>query len=310
MTARLRFLLLGHPVSHSVSPAMCNAAFAALGLPHVYSAVDVPSAVGLGRVVNDLRSGLLAGCNVTVPYKRAVLDNVDARAESVEEAGAANVLTLERGRGVVAHNTDAEALARDLDGLLGERPRRRAAIIGAGGAGVAAVVACRRLGFKVVCMTSRSWTNTETMFDSASAQSARALGALTVPWPRADDVAPTGKATQALRLQWGELVAQADCVIQATSAGMAGGGPGEDVSGVVPWARLPAHAVAYDVVYNPRVTPFLSAAKAQGLVAADGLGMLVGQAVLAITLWTGVTPPIDRMREAAELALAGVRPRR
>ncbi len=310
MTPRLRFSLLGHPVSHSVSPAMCSAAFAALGLPHLYNAVDVPSAAGLGRLVNDLRSGTLAGCNVTVPYKRAVLDHVDARAESAEEAGAANVLTLERGRGVVAHNTDAEALARDLEALLGQRPRLRAAIIGGGGAGLAAVVACRRLGFKLICMTSRSWVNTEATFDAHSAQRARALGALTAPWPRADDAVPTGKLTQALRLQWGELVAQADCVIQATSAGMVGASPGTDVSSMVAWDRLPAHAVAYDVVYNPRVTPFLRAAKVQGLVAVDGLGMLVRQAALAIALWTGLTPPLDRMREAAEDALDGARPRR
>jgi shikimate dehydrogenase len=321
-------------VGHSVSPAMCAAGFAALGLPHSYTAVDVPSAAGLGRLVDDLRSGVLAGCNVTVPYKRAVLDHVDVRAESVEEAGAANVLMLERGRGVVAHNTDAEALARDLEAVLGQRPRLRAAIIGAGGAGLAAVVACRRLGFKVICMTSRSWINTEIIFNAPSAQRARALGALAAPWPQLDEAAavregasgpasrpqrssttgspvePPGKLTQALRLQWSELVAHADCIIQATSAGMVGGGPGEDVSSVVAWDRLPAHAVAYDVVYNPRVTPFLRAARGRGMVAVDGLGMLVRQAALAIALWTGLTPPLDRMREAAEDALDGARPRR
>src|SRR5262249_51167302 len=89
LTRRLRLSLLGHPVRHSVSPAMCTAAFTALGLPHLYTAIDVPSAAGLGRIVDDLRGGLLAGCNVTVPYKRAVLSLADVRAESAEEAGAA-----------------------------------------------------------------------------------------------------------------------------------------------------------------------------------------------------------------------------
>src|ERR1700679_2995243 len=107
---RQRFSLLGHPVRHSVSPAMCSAAFSALGLPHLYTAIDVPSVSGLARVVDDLRTGVLSGCNITIPYKRAVLDHVDVRAESAEEAGAANVLVLDGGR-VVAHNTDAEALA-------------------------------------------------------------------------------------------------------------------------------------------------------------------------------------------------------
>ena len=331
MTARLRFSLLGHPVRHSVSPVMCTAGFAALGLPHIYTAIDVPSAAGLSRIVDDLRRRALAGCNVTVPYKRAVLDLVDVRAHTAEEVGAANVLVADNGR-VVAHNTDAEALAKDLDTLRAAPtpdshpsdrrtpttrassrppppPRLRAAIVGSGGAAHAALIACRRLGFKVICMTSRSWTNTETMYDAPSAQRARALGALTAPWPRPDEAAPTGKLSQALRLQWSELVAHADCVIQATSAGMRGGDPGEDVCGVVPWDRLAPHAVVYDVVYNPRVTPFLRAARGRGLVAVDGLGMLVRQAALAITLWTGLEPPLDRMREAAEEALDGGWPR-
>jgi shikimate dehydrogenase len=315
---RLRFSLVGHPVRHSVSPAMCTAAFATLGLPHVYTAIDVPGEAGLGRILDDLRGGLLAGCNVTLPYKRAMLALADTQAETAREAGATNVLAVDSQGRVIAHNTDAEALAQELDALLspaagpGQRPppapRLRAAVIGGGGAGLAAISACRRLGFKVVCMTSRSWINTETMYDAPSARLARSLGALTAPWPRPDEAAPpSGKLSQALRLQWSELVAHADCVIQATSAGMKGGDPGEDVSSVVAWDRLPAHAIAYDVVYNPRVTPFLRAARARGLVAVDGLGMLVRQAGLAITIWTGRSPPLDRMRRAAEDALEGAR---
>ena len=302
-TPRLRFSLLGHPVRHSVSPVMCAAAFASLGMPHVYTAIDLPSAAGLARIAADLRSGVLAGCNVTVPYKRAVLEHADALAPTAEEAGAANVLAVERGR-VIAHNTDAEALARDIDALWSGPPRHQAAIIGSGGAALAALVACRRLGFRVVSMTSRSWINTETVFEAPAAQRARALGALTAPWPLPDEEAPAGKLSQALRLQWSELVAQADCVIQATSAGMLGGDPGDDVVRIVPWSGLPAHAVAYDVVYNPRLTAFLRAARARGLAATDGLGMLVRQAALSIEIWTGSAPPLDRMRQVAEDALA------
>ena len=148
------------------------------------------------------------------------------------------------------------------------------------------------------------------MFDEPSEQRARALGALTAPWPRPDAAAPTGKLSQALRLQWSELVAHADCVIQASSAGMVGADPGEDVSSIVAWDRLPPHAVAYDVVYTPRVTPFLREARAHGLLGLDGLGMLVRQAALSIGLWTGLPPPVDRMRAAAEEALDGGLPRR
>jgi shikimate dehydrogenase len=311
-TPRLRFLLIGHPVRHSVSPAMCGEAFSALGMPHVYTALDVPNVRGIQRVVEELRNGLFAGCNVTVPYKRTVLPHVDVLAPSAEEAGAANVLLVERGR-IVAHNTDAQALADDLEAVwsgdgAAPRPRNRAAIIGSGGAALAALVACRRLGFKVVCMTSRSWVDSQVMFDAPSSKRARGLGALTTPWPHPNDAAPHGKISQALRLQWSELTADADCVIQATSAGMTGADPGEDVSSIVPWQKLPPHGVAYDVVYNPRVTPFLGRARACGLLAVDGLGMLVRQGALAIELWTGQKAPLDRMRAAAERALSAGQP--
>lgn len=307
---RLRFSLLGHPVRHSVSPAMCGAAFSALGLPHLYTAIDVPTEAGMRRILDDMRAGTIAGCNVTLPYKRAVLDMVDAVADSAIEVGAANVLSVDAAQRVVAHNTDADALAAELGALLAGRPKRRAVVIGAGGAGLAALAACRRLGFNVTCVTTRSWTNSEVMFDSPAAERARDFGALTALWPRADQGAPTGKASQALRLQWTDIAAQADCVIQATSAGMSGADPGEDVVAAIPWDRLGPDALVYDVVYNPRMTPFLAAARSRGLPAEDGLGMLVRQAALSIALWTGESPPLDRMRKAAEEALQGSGARR
>jgi shikimate dehydrogenase len=145
------------------------------------------------------------------------------------------------------------------------------------------------------------------MYESTSAERARALGVLTTLWP-GEGNAPTterSKASQVLRLQWKDLVGDADCVIQATSAGMLGGARGEDVAAIVPWDRLPAHALVYDVVYNPEVTPFLESARKHGLQAVGGLGMLVRQAELAIKMWTGHDAPVDVMRRAAEAALAG-----
>lgn len=300
-----RYALLGHPVGHSVSPVMVNAAFGTFGDQHRYTALDLASERELSDAVDELRSGALAGANVTLPYKQTVLGLVDAVAPSAEEVGAANVLTVTGGR-VTAHNTDVDALTAEIGSLWSGKPRSRAAVIGGGGAGLAAIAACRRLGFKLVCATSRSWSNSEAMFESISAERARALGVLTTLWP--GDDAPTtarSKASQVLRLQWKDLVGEADCVIQATSAGMLGGARGEGVAAIVPWDRLPAHALVYDVVYNPTVTPFLDSGRKHGLQAEGGLGMLVRQAALAITMWTGHDAPVDVMRRAAEAALAG-----
>jgi shikimate 5-dehydrogenase len=140
------------------------------------------------------------------------------------------------------------------------------------------------------------------MLDSPAAERARALGALTAPWPTSS--APVkSRASMALRLNWSELAVTADLLVQATSAGMLGGPPGEDVASIVPWDSLPPHTRAYDVVYNPPVTPFLRLARTRGLRAMDGVGMVVGQAARSFALWTGLEPPADVMRAAAEESL-------
>jgi shikimate dehydrogenase len=299
-----RYALFGHPVGHSVSPLMFTAAFGAIGERDLYTAIDLANESDLRSAIDDLRSGELAGANVTLPYKRTVLGLVDVVAPSAEEVGAANVLTVSDGR-VTAHNTDVDALTAEIGELWGPGPRSRAAVIGGGGAGLAAIAACRRLGFKLVCATSRSWCNSEAMFEASSAERARALGVLTTLWPGDGDAPMTerSKASQVLRLQWKDLVAEADCIIQATSAGMLGGPRGEEVAAIVPWPRLPAHALLYDVVYNPLETPFLAAARKNGLHGKGGLGMLVRQAEIAIKMWTGHDAPADVMRRAAEEAL-------
>src|SRR4051812_29428331 len=148
---RLRFGLLGHPIGHSISPVMCAEAFSALGMPHIYNAFDLPTLADLRRAVDDLRDGVLAGANVTVPHKRAVLDLVDELSPSVEEVGAANVLVVGPGRRIIAHNTDLDALVAELRELWGGRPLLRAVVVGGGGAGLAAMAACKRLGFPVIC---------------------------------------------------------------------------------------------------------------------------------------------------------------
>lgn len=301
-----RYALFGHPIGHSVSPRMFAAALAAVAERDIYTAMDLGSEADLRDAVDDLRSGALSGANVTLPYKQTVLGLVDVVAPSAHEVGAANLLTVSDGR-VIAHNTDVDALTAEIAAHWGSRPRSRAAVIGGGGgAGLAAIAACRRLGFKLVCATSRSWASSEAMYESPSAERARGLGVLTTLWPGDADAPMTArsKASQVLRLQWKDLVAESDCLIQATSAGMLGGPPGEDVTAIVPWSRLPEHVLLYDVVYNPPVTPFLAMARKNRIEAVGGLGMLVRQAEIALKMWTGHEELGDVMRRAAEAGLA------
>ena len=297
-----RFALLGHPVAHSVSPAMHRAALASLGVQGTYDAVDVADEAALRERIGDLRYGLFGGANVTLPWKIAALDASDDVDASAREVSAANTLVVRDGR-VVAHNTDAAGLADDLRalGAVG----RTAVVIGAGGGALAAVVACRALGAGLVAVTSRSFTSSDTLLESPAADRLRALGALPCPWPAIEPGATSSKASQALRLQLTDIAASADLVVQATSAGMTGAAPGEPVAAIVPWSALRRDVLVYDLVYTPRETPFLRAARAEGLRASHGLGMLARQGARSLALWTGRQVDAEVMRLAAERALAG-----
>lgn len=303
MRAR-RYVLLGHPVRHSLSSVMFGAAFKAAGLPHTYTPIDVPSANDLTRLANEVRSGVLAGANVTLPHKKRVLDLVDVRTPAAESAQAANMIYLDPRGQLVGHNTDVGALVAEIGDA--QPMRNRAAILGSGGAAAAAIVACKELGFRVVGVASRSWLDTQAAHENEAARLVRQLGALACPWPSQDRAVPSSKFSAALRLQWTELAVQADIVIQATSAGMLGADDGGEIAALVPFAKLPKHAVAFDLVYRPPLTPFLLEAKKAGFTTRNGLGMLIHQAEATYAQWIGSAPPVGVMRAAAENALGGI----
>jgi len=297
-TTRLRFALFGHPIGHSVSPSMHKAAFKALDLPHTYEAVDVPDLEHLQSMVDSIRQGIFAGANVTVPHKRAVLELVDRVDPSARNVGAANTLVRSRGR-VIAYNTDSAGLSDDLRAL--DAVGRTAAVIGAGGGGRAAVAACIALGANVVAVTTRSWQGSEALVGSDIAEEFRSMGALPCGWPVARDGGdPSSHLSDVLRLQWGDIAATSDLIIQATPSGMKGADRGDAVAALVPWERVRSDVLVYDLVYNPRETPFLRAARARGLRHAGGIGMLARQGAHSLSLWLHVTPDVDVMRQAAE----------
>ncbi|HEX5098479.1 MAG TPA: shikimate dehydrogenase, partial [Polyangiaceae bacterium] len=144
----LRFVLLGHPVAHSLSPAIHGAAYEALGFSHRYELLDIPDEAALARAVAALRAGEVAGANVTVPWKREALALADRREPTAGDVGAANVLVRDASGAVVAHNTDVMALVEELGALA--RAPERVLVLGAGGASVAAVAALRMLGARSI----------------------------------------------------------------------------------------------------------------------------------------------------------------
>lgn len=282
------FVLLGHPVGHSVSPAIHHAAYEVFGLPHRYTVRDCPTASDVEEAVRDLREGKVAGINVTVPWKLLARDLADEVDTSAERTGAANVLLVSASGAVVAHNTDAPALASLCRAGMQQTHAKGALVLGNGGAARAAVVAAQRAGCSEVWVTARRWQGQASSFEGAA--SFVELGAVPVAWAR--------PAIEAIASSLG-------LVLQATSAGMHGVGGGEQVAALIPWQGLARGAFAYDVVYNPARTPFLDAAREASVNAEGGLSMLVGQAALAMRLWLHIDAPHDVLMARARQAIFG-----
>lgn len=257
-----RAFVIGHPIAHSRSPLLHGFWLRSLGLAGSYERVDVAPA-NLTGFVRSLADAGWVGGNVTIPHKTAVMALVDDLDVDAEAIGAVNTLWLEGGR-LVGGNTDAIGFVANLDEEApgwDDGAGRRAVVLGAGGAARAVLHGLRRRGFEVVVAN-----RTEA---SAVALAARFRGEA-VAWDRLS-----------------ARLAMADVVVNTTSLGMAGQPPLRlDLS------ALHDQAVVCDIVYVPLETALLQSARARGLRAVGGLGMLLHQAVPGFARWFGVTPTV------------------
>jgi shikimate dehydrogenase len=266
--------VLGSPVAHSLSPVLHNAAFAAVGLDAAFVAFDVDEAAAPAALRGAAALGLL-GLSVTMPLKDVTARTCDSLTDQAARLGAVNCVVIRDGR-LVGHNTDGDgfvaALAQDHGvGLAG----RRVVVLGAGGAARSIIAAVASAGAADVAVVNRT---------PAKAEQAAALGG------RVGSLAD---------------VPAADVVVNATSVGM-GARPGSDRPEDLPCdpALLHAGQVVVDVIVHPVDTAWLVAARRQGALGIDGVGMLVHQAAHAFRHWTGLDPPVDVMTAAARAHLA------
>lgn len=289
--------LLGHPVSHSRSPAMMTAALEALGRGDEFSylAFDV-APEQLGEAMRALLALRCAGANVTVPHKRAALDHCDVVDDDCRRIGAANVLVAHGTTGFSAHNTDAPGAARALADEGVSIAGSRVLLIGAGGAARAVAVGLAREGARSITVIARDRARADECLRACDGLGPRALDA--VAWSDLD-----ARAAHA----------RADIVIQCTPLGMGAhrARPGltvEDPAYVQARAWLAdtgAHAVAMDIVYAPVRTAWLETARSRGLRCVDGLGMLAHQGALALARWCGGAPTAKMLRRFLDEAGAG-----
>ena len=267
--------VIGSPVRHSLSPALHNAAFAALGLDWVYLAFEVPEGRG-AEAIGAMRTLGLGGLSVTMPHKAAVHDAVDERTPVAAALGAVNCV-FRRDDRIVGDNTDGagfvDALRLD-EGI--EVAGRRCVVVGAGGAGRAVAHAVAVAGAAVVAIVNRS------------------------PAPAARAVQIVGDRGRAGTV---DDIPTADLVVNATPVGMGDGTAAGGATPVDP-ELLRAGQVVVDLVYQPETTALLRAARARGAVAVTGVGMLVHQAAHAFRRWTGLEPPLAPMTAAIRRELA------
>jgi len=277
--------LIGWPVEHTLSPAMHNAAFDALGLNWRY----FPLPVQPGQVEVAVR-GVAAlgfrGVNVTVPHKQAVMPALDSIAPDAKALGAVNTLVIERSeQGQVrigGHNTDAQGFVGALRHGGFDPNGKSAVVVGAGGGARAVVYGLLEAGAQEILM-----------FDLELSR-AQAL---------VFDLNGVGNKLRALPLTTEALVEStraADLLVNATPMGM---WPRVDGSVWPDGVPIPRHLTVFDLVYNPLETCLLQQARKVGAHTIGGLGMLVGQGVLAFEMWTGQPAPVEVMRAACERAL-------
>jgi shikimate dehydrogenase len=258
--------IIGDPVAHSRSPAIHNAAFAALDLDWVYVAFPVPAG-GAAAALDAVRALAIAGLNITMPHKTDAAAACDLLSPTAAALASVNAVVTVDGR-LRGESTDGEGLVRSLRDEGVDPSGARVVVLGAGGAARAIAHALGEHGARVTIAARRA---------EAAAVAAR--------------LAPGGVALDLTEV--GSAIGGADVVINATPIGMAGESPPFDPE------LLAGRRLVLDTVYHPVETPLLAAARARGVPAANGLGMLVHQAAISFELFTGVAAPLDVMREAA-----------
>lgn len=278
--------VIGWPVAQSLSPAMHNAAYQALGLNWVCLPLAVPDQRSLVAFVEAARRLPFVGFNVTMPYKQALAELCDETATLAQMAGAVNTVHCVDGQ-LMGYNTDGRGMLESLSEDAGFDPAGKSvAVIGAGGAAGAAVTALILAKAGSLALINRDVDRAEQLIDRVRER----LRGMSVGIHGLDE-----EAAAAVR--------GADLVINATPVGMGAQDPSP-----LPQSWLHEGQVVLDMVYRPGSTALVREATEAGAMALSGLGMLVAQGALAVDIWAGadraqVHAPRDVMRSAAEAAM-------
>ncbi|MBN1453233.1 MAG: shikimate dehydrogenase [Anaerolineales bacterium] len=271
----IRLGLIGYPLGHSLSPKIQVAALDVCGLEGEYALFPIAPGdqQGLKELLAHVRSGEITGLNVTIPHKQNVVPMLDELRPTAHAIGAVNTISMQNGR-LIGDNTDAPGFLADLKSFLTtetqrHRDKKSVLVLGAGGSARAVVYALVNDGWNVT-VTARQ--------NKQSEELAIHYELHTMHYP---NLQPT----------------TFNLIVNTTPLGMS---PNVDES---PWPAdlpFPPDAAVYDLIYNPRETKLVKDARAAGLPATTGLGMLIEQAALAFEIWTGYTLPRKNLWNAVK----------
>lgn len=272
---------IAKPARHSLSPLIHNTSFQALGINSVYLAFDVEQAQ-FESAVQSMRALPIQGINVSMPYKQQIIEYLDELTPVAKQLGAVNTVINQDGY-LIGDSTDGEGFIHALQDERVTVKGKRVAVLGAGGAGRAIILATANEGAEVTVFKRQNSTF-------------NALQERLTSWSERIRVFPYED-----QVQMAKVLQQADVIVNTTNLGMAH----DTRSPVSPPVMRVIHAgqMVADAIYAPLETPFLAQAEQQGCHTMNGLGMLVQQAAGSFNRWTGQQMPVDNVKEAIKQQL-------
>jgi len=259
--------LIGHPVEHSLSPKLHNSLYEYYGLDYVYLAFDV-NTEDLKRVVDAFKVLGFRGFNVTIPHKQSILPYLDEIDPEAEAIGAVNTVKIEDGR-LLGYNTDGSGFVDSLKQKGCDPAGKKAALLGAGGSARSISFYLVKEGLDLLLLVNRSRDRAQKLAEDLN----RHFGK--VPVEVIDFKQLAGR--------------EVDIIINTTPVGM---WPKVDASPLEGFVFSSGSWVV-DIIYNPLETKLLADARRAGCQTSNGMDMLIGQAIRAVEIWTGLRPSFE-----------------
>lgn len=286
ITGKTKLLgIIGDPIEHSLSPVMQNAAIAELGADYIYVPFPVDK-MDLATAIAGFSSTGVKGFNITIPHKQSIVSLLSEITNTAKMVGAVNTV-WESGSGWKGTNTDVEGFVAPLKEMSRDWSQSTAIVLGNGGAARAVVAGLAELGCGAIHIIGRDRQKLVTFYQS---------------WNN------TPQITQLLKVHYNETLPEllpiADLLVNTTPVGMY---PHIDNSPISEQLikQLKPDAIAYDLIYTPSPTKFLSFAANRGLKTIDGVEMLVQQGAAALKIWLQQPVPVNTMRNALKEQLFG-----